>query len=295
MRESWEPVVGKTSASVSEALDEWAAKQVIAERLADAKLVCAAARVAAGLGIPLAGVIDNLADALARRRVRDMKTRASMAGPRATIKVLLWLPLAGIGLGMLMGADPLEALVTTSIGRIAAIVGIACVVLGFAWTRTLILRTEKVGQCDTVCIDLLAAGVKSGAPLARTMTVVGQNLDSADGHVLEEVGALLQAGRGWDGAWHDACDGGALSAAVESIKQCGEPAWRAGVAPSPLLESASQRLNDTQVAQGEIAVARLGVSLMLPLGVCFLPAFICLGLVPTVVSLASDVLQGATF
>jgi hypothetical protein len=36
---------------------------------------------------------------------------------------------------------------------------------------------------------------------------------------------------------------------------------------------------------------RAGVLIAAPLGVCYLPAFLCLGIVPVVVGLAGDVLQ----
>jgi hypothetical protein len=41
----------------------------------------------------------------------------------------------------------------------------------------------------------------------------------------------------------------------------------------------------------EAALARLGVFSALPLGLCFLPAFICLGVVPVVLDLGATVLK----
>ena len=42
--------------------------------------------------------------------------------------------------------------------------------------------------------------------------------------------------------------------------------------------------------EAEAAAERLGVKMMLPLGACFLPAFILLGVVPVVVSMLPDAL-----
>jgi pilus assembly protein TadC len=56
-------------------------------------------------------------------------------------------------------------------------------------------------------------------------------------------------------------------------------------------ELAAQRrlaLEDRAVAAAE----RAGVLISGPLGLCFLPAFLCLGIVPVVVGLASRVLSG---
>jgi pilus assembly protein TadC len=37
-------------------------------------------------------------------------------------------------------------------------------------------------------------------------------------------------------------------------------------------------------------VQRAGVRVLAPLGLCFLPAFVCLGVVPLVIGIAGDVL-----
>ncbi|CKN25284.1 alanine rich membrane protein [Mycobacterium tuberculosis] len=48
----------------------------------------------------------------------------------------------------------------------------------------------------------------------------------------------------------------------------------------------------TNAAQAAAAAAeRAGVLIAGPLGLCFLPAFLCVGIVPLVVGLAGDVLQ----
>jgi len=55
-------------------------------------------------------------------------------------------------------------------------------------------------------------------------------------------------------------------------------------------------LADSERASAEDAAAaeaeRAGVLVSGPLGLCFLPAFVCLGIVPVVIGLASTVLGG---
>jgi pilus assembly protein TadC len=48
------------------------------------------------------------------------------------------------------------------------------------------------------------------------------------------------------------------------------------------------RADDAAAAAGE----RAGVMVSGPLGLCFLPAFVCLGIVPVVIGLAGSVLNG---
>jgi tight adherence protein B len=70
---------------------------------------------------------------------------AAMAGPKATAGVLSLLPVAGIALGMLIGADPAGTLFTTPLGRGCLLVGFALWVLGVWWARRLVDRATRAG------------------------------------------------------------------------------------------------------------------------------------------------------
>ena len=75
--------------------------------------VSAACAVSEAAGAPLADLLDRLAlDAWARDRIRQAAT-AQAAGTAATAWLLAALPLAGIGVGYGMGADPLRVLLHT--------------------------------------------------------------------------------------------------------------------------------------------------------------------------------------
>ncbi|MGO2646611.1 MAG: type II secretion system F family protein, partial [Brevibacterium aurantiacum] len=61
-----------------------------------------------------------------------------------------------------------------------------------------------------------------------------------------------------------------------------------GVGPAPLIESVAKELRDSSRRRRQEAAAALGVKLVVPLGVCILPAFLLLSVVPVVISLLSD-------
>ncbi len=63
-----------------------------------------------------------------------------------------------------------------------------------------------------------------------------------------------------------------------------------GVAPTGPLARASADLRTAARHEGGLAAARLGVRLVLPLGLAFLPAFVLLTVVPLVGSLAEQLL-----
>ncbi|MFP5348124.1 MAG: type II secretion system F family protein [Actinomycetes bacterium] len=93
-------------------------------------------------GASAAAVLDRLAEALrAEAEARGARTTA-MAGPRATARVLAWLPVLGLALGQLVGADPLNVLLGTSLGRICAVTGALLALASALWTRRLVKLAE---------------------------------------------------------------------------------------------------------------------------------------------------------
>ena len=57
-----------------------------------------------------------------------------------------------------------------------------------------------------------------------------------------------------------------------------------GASPVERLETAVEQLDWDERAQIEQAAAKLSVRLLLPTGLCFLPAFVAVGIIPSVMS-----------
>lgn len=105
--------------------------------------VAACIEAAEASGSALADVLERLAaqleadaDAVAARSV-------ALAGPRATAKVLSILPVAGLGLGMLMGADPFGILLSTPLGAACLGLGAALTVAGRWWSTRLVRSASE--------------------------------------------------------------------------------------------------------------------------------------------------------
>lgn len=91
-------------------------------------------------GIPLADLLARAHDDI-RWRIRFGATvRAQLAGPRATATVLTALPVLGLGLGQLVGADPIDVLRSGVLGQVLLVIGVALAAAGMAWSEY-ILRT----------------------------------------------------------------------------------------------------------------------------------------------------------
>lgn len=94
--------------------------------------------LAHGHGLPLADVVSRAGEEVAESTRHAGEIEAALAGPRATALILTALPLLGLGLGHLMGADPIATLGSGIIGAALSIVGASLIAAGLLWTSRII-------------------------------------------------------------------------------------------------------------------------------------------------------------
>ena len=133
-------------------------------------------------------------------------------------------------------------------------------------------------------IDLLALTLRGGAGLVEAMEAVAARVGGPLGLHLQTVAA---AGRwGVDDATAWASVPPAWKPAARALRM----AAMAGVPPADLLVRAAEAVRRAEQQRLEVATATLGVRIVLPLGLVFLPAFVLTTVVPIVLALARQVL-----
>ena len=137
-----------------------------------------------------------------------------------------------------------------------------------------------------VLLDLLDIALASGAPIPRALTVLAESLGTDPlAAPLRTAGAALRLGATWPEAWSGS------PAALGPVVVALEPAWTDGIDPGPIVRHHAARFRAQRQRESREAAARLGARLVLPLGLCFLPAFVLLSMVPVLLS-GADVLLG---
>lgn len=143
-------------------------------------------------------------------------------------------------------------------------------------------RSDRVrtpaGVDVAVLLDLADAALVSGASVPAALVALGEVVAGEDGRALRRAGSALSLGAGWSEAWNG------TPTAFTALAGALEPAWVDGMPAGPLLRQAADRIRADRSRDAHEAAARLGVRLVLPLGLCFLPAFVLLGLVPVLLS-----------
>lgn len=134
-------------------------------------------------------------------------------------------------------------------------------------------------------LDVFAVCLSAGMAVPAAARVTVPSAPPELGSLLRRTGDLLALGADPDTAW----SGDTADPTCQSLLRLARrsavsgSALAAGVAD--LAEQARAEAANTAVAAAE----RAGVLIAGPLGLCFLPAFVCLGIVPVVVGLAGDV------
>jgi tight adherence protein B len=101
--------------------------------------------IAEASGCPLADVLTRFAAQLEVEDDADAARQTALAGPKATVRLLTWLPLMGLGLGTALGVDPLAILLGTPLGLAALAAGIALTVAGRFWSARLVAAAAGAG------------------------------------------------------------------------------------------------------------------------------------------------------
>ena len=133
-------------------------------------------------------------------------------------------------------------------------------------------------------LDLVALALDAGVGTTTALRAAADRVPGAAGTELRTVVAALERGLPDESAW------AAAPPRWEPAGRALQLAARAGVPPAGLLRRAAEDIRAERLGQVETATARLGVRLVLPLGLAFLPAFVLTTVVPVILALAGALL-----
>jgi tight adherence protein B len=218
--------------------------------------VAAAWSVATAVGAPLAESLRALAAALRDAQEAADDIRVALAEPAGTAKLMAWLPVVAVLLGVALGFDTVGTLLGSPIGIGCVVVGVALVFAAHRWNAALVRRARTDGGIPGLGPELLAIALSGGISIDRARRLV-----------------------------HDAM-GASTDASTEAVLELSRTA---GVPAVELLRASSALARHHARVDGRLRAARLSTRLIVPLGVCTLPAFLLLGVAPMLLSVMDAV------
>ncbi|EFA22264.1 hypothetical protein [Bifidobacterium gallicum] len=138
----------------------------------------------------------------------------------------------------------------------------------------------------TLTLELLAAALGDGASVPRALIAVGDVVSGATGDGLRVAGQRLLNGSLWTDAW---VMDGSLAAGerrtLQAVRDCLRAPWERGTQAVPQIRAMIEQLDTAERADLEQRASRLSVNLLVPTALCFLPAFICIAVIPTIAAM----------
>lgn len=210
-------------------------------------------------------------------------------------------------LRQLFGGHPSPAAATRLVRPVSVLAGLTVLVLGGGWLFVPVsvavavvldrslrrieppgVRRQRLGEAADLPLaaDLLAAALRAGAPVDGAAMAVADAVAGPLGERLRRVARALRLGAEPAEAWQQL----AGVPAGERIAAAATRSAASGAALAGALTRLADDLRGGRSAAAEAAARRAGVLIVLPLGLCFLPAFILAGLVPVIVAVLGDVL-----
>ncbi len=154
------------------------------------------------------------------------------------------------------------------------------------WFARLPDRSTLAGQREAsrqlpLALDLMAAALSAGATVDAAVALAARATGPPLGAVLQGVAASLRLGGSSDEAWLLAREDPVL----RPVARLAVRSAASGSAMAVACRDLAARSRVAAVAEADVAIKRAGVLAVLPLALCFLPAFVLVGVVPVVVGL----------
>lgn len=221
--------------------------------------LAAAFAVASTVGAPLAESLRSIARAIRDAQEAADAVRVALAEPAGTARLMAWLPLVAVGLGIALGFDTVGVLVGQPAGIASLVAGAALMIAARRWSARLVRAARAESGVPGVRAELIAIALSGGVSIDRATAIADAALIDARAGPDDEVDGVL-----------------ALSRA-------------AGVPAVELLRVSASHARHRARVEASLRAARLSSRLLLPLGVCTLPAFLLLGVAPMLLSVMSAV------
>ncbi len=184
-------------------------------------------------------------------------------------------------------------------------VGLACVVMAGPATGSLaalvcapaagqgvrLLLARPVARAPDpalpVTLDLAAAALRSGRPLAQALTLAAPAARADTAELLRRVAGLLGLGADPAQAWQAAePDAGSRAGPLADVARVAVRSATSGAKIALAFVDLAEQLRAEHGAALAVRANRAGITAMAPLAACYLPSFVCLGVVPAVVGIA---------
>jgi tight adherence protein B len=197
--------------------------------------------------------ITRIRQVIEENQAQRRRVELANASPKATVRLVLWLPIAALVLGQLAGQGTIAVLFRSPQALVSVLIGGMLLAAGSYWSARM-LRSARAEQNDqAIFLDAIAIGLTAGIPTKQAIDLASADY-SPENNLQNELQELLD-----------------LSS-------------QTGAALGKLLTEKADVIRSETNYKKSLALEKLSVRLMIPLGVSVLPAFALIAVVPLALS-----------
>ena len=213
-------------------------------------------------GGSVSGAMQALGEVFLTKAKHRREIQLAFAGPRATARLVSWLPVAGLVLAQVFGLNPLVAVFAKPIALVSLAFGVLLLLVGRFWTKSILEKATPSVIDPGLFFDSIRFGLSAGLPV---ITAVYAAKESLSKHQMNEPDEVSQV---------------RLERLIAINRTSGASIFDLLAAEASAQREAQQFLESEKLA-------KLSVRLMIPMGVVTLPAFVFSTIVPVAISLLS--------
>lgn len=189
-------------------------------------------------------------DALERLRVAEV-------APRATARLMLWLPFGAILAGQAIGIDIIAGL-AQPLGAMCFGLGLSLLWFASGWMKRIVSGAAREPSDRGLALELLSVALGSGESLTRAEVVARAEMQRAGFSIEEPV--------------------------AEKLREIVEQGRESGESVVGLLRETADEFRAEALRERLASIERASVKLTLPLGLVALPAFALMTVVPSAIA-----------
>lgn len=207
--------------------------------------------------------LQNLERIAQQHCENEARLRISSTVPKATARLVLWLPLGAVALGQLLGLGSLEVFFNSVAALVGLLLGLMMLVAAQGWTNRILSTANRPEDLEEILLDAIALSVDAGISHFQAVQICGEGF--AEIYEREPSQAIKTE----------------MQELLEFSELHGSPI-------AHLFRNRAQEIRSRNANhQGEL-LERVSIRLLAPIAIFVLPAFVLIAVLPISVSLITN-------
>lgn len=206
--------------------------------------------------------LTNLEKIAQQRQENVGRLAISSAVPKATARLVLWLPVGAAVLGQLLGLGSIAVLFQSSLALVAVLLGLLLLVCAQAWSNRILLNATKPQLDELIVLDAMALSLDAGLTAIQARQVSNAKHEEVFSRPISE----------------------SVRSQVEELQTFSEST---GAPIAKLFRNRAETERRQSAIQQLQEIENVSIRLLAPLAILVLPAFVLIAVLPIAIALLS--------